>query len=326
MNKHLSKRHSFAASLLLIIVFTSGCKTVLRENVISSINTVYGVEVAQNSQSGSYEFKLGFVRSQLHSVPTSKMVEGGTSSPSLSSDPQNTPELVSGIRIGSDGGQSSSVSAKISENFAVGKIAVMSPAAVAMYLGQITNPAVATAAANAVARMSTPLNKLDTNSPIAAYQVMDGVLSFLKALPPRSNPTAIAVANAVDIEVGSFVPDTVDFTEYRIPPAPAPAPDLIIDDSVRTIGATGYIKFKAYRSRLNQSIGVLESKSGTANAINVSSSTAGPVAKISGEQNRKFFADLVSQTQRLKELDKKFSEHKSVVAAWELFLKVASQE
>jgi hypothetical protein len=136
-----------------LLTFGTGC-TVVRENVVSTINTGFGVQVAQNPQTQVPEVKIGYIRSQFYSIPTAKTV--GTIHNELSSksnaplnDPSKTPELVSGIRAGASA-KSGIVGMDISENFAVGKIAVMSPAAIAMYISQAENAGSAQAASKAV--------------------------------------------------------------------------------------------------------------------------------------------------------------------------------
>jgi hypothetical protein len=128
----------------------SGCKTVVRENIISTVNTGMGVTVAENPQTQLYELKAGFIRSQFYSIPTSKTIadaDGKTLDKSLiSTSPKETPDLVSGIRAAS-GVQSLVFGMDIAENFAVGPEGVKSKAAVAMYLSQAANPEAAKAAA-----------------------------------------------------------------------------------------------------------------------------------------------------------------------------------
>lgn len=134
----------------LLLLSVSGCSTVIRENIISSINTGMGVTVAENPQTQLYELKAGFIRSQFYSIPTSKTISdasGKTLTNSLVSvSPKETPELVSGIRAAS-GVQSLVFGMDIAENFAVGPAAVNSRAAIAMYLSQAAKPEAAQAAA-----------------------------------------------------------------------------------------------------------------------------------------------------------------------------------
>ena len=143
---------------LAIVILVTGCQTTIRENIISTINTGFGATVAQNPQTELPEIKLGYIRSQYYSIPTSKQVKGGKhtgpngteefSADGLSNDPSKTPELVSGIRAESDA-KSLFLGVRISENFAVGKKAVMSPAAVAMYTSSAATEKAAIAAGEA---------------------------------------------------------------------------------------------------------------------------------------------------------------------------------
>src|SRR6185503_20188288 len=112
------------AAILYLTAFTTGCKTIARENIISSINTGIGITVAENPKTEMYEVKIGYIRSQFYSVPTGKTVEdecgcstNGTSH--HSNRAQDTPEVVSGIRMES-GIEQLLVGLKVSESFAVG--------------------------------------------------------------------------------------------------------------------------------------------------------------------------------------------------------------
>jgi hypothetical protein len=149
-------------ALTLLLVLT-GCQTVVRENIISTINTGFGATLAENPQTQLYEVKVGYIRSQFYSIPTSKQVKGGKhtneegndviAEGQLSNDPSGTPELVSGIRMESDA-KTLNLGVKISENFAVGKEAVKSPAAVAMYASMAQTAAGAKAAASGAAAVA----------------------------------------------------------------------------------------------------------------------------------------------------------------------------
>ncbi|MBI2924499.1 MAG: hypothetical protein HYY24_02210 [Verrucomicrobia bacterium] len=143
MNK-LTLNKSLGGILLGGVFFSAGCETTTRENIISSVNTGIGVSIAENPKTELYEVKVGYIRSQFYSVPTGKTVEGTTNN---SADV--TPEMVSGIRMTSDA-RHLFLGVSVAENFAVGKVAVMSPAAVAMYIADARTASNATAAATAV--------------------------------------------------------------------------------------------------------------------------------------------------------------------------------
>ena len=145
MNKAVINVIACGATLLATLT-TTGCKTVARENIISTINTGIGATLTENPQTQLYEVKLGFIRTQFYSVPTGKNVEGTNQA----NDACCTPEVVSGIRAHS-GAEHLFIGMDVSESFAVGKKAVMSPAAVAMYVSQAKNPEAARDAALSVA-------------------------------------------------------------------------------------------------------------------------------------------------------------------------------
>lgn len=154
--------------LLAILLPAAGCKTVVRENIISTINTGIGVSLAENPKTELYEVKVGYIRSQFYSVPTGKVVENENKADKkettakdgtkvtevnrrkdLRSNQANlTPQLVSGIRMESDI-RHLLVGIDVSESFAVGETAVLSPAAVAMYISGARGTNQARAAADA---------------------------------------------------------------------------------------------------------------------------------------------------------------------------------
>ena len=133
---------------LLVFLFASGCTTVVRENIISDINTGIGASLTENQKTQMYELKLGFIRTQFYSIPTGKKVKGD----GQTNRADVVPNLVSGIRSHS-GIEHLFIGMDVSENFAVGDIAVMSPAAVAMYITQARDEKRAGAAAGAITNM-----------------------------------------------------------------------------------------------------------------------------------------------------------------------------
>src|ERR1041384_5518848 len=118
------------SSLVALMNLLAGCSTVVRGNIISTVNTGFGVTIAENPQTELYEVKVGYIRSQYYSIPTGKTVEKDKNAccgePQLSNRPQDTPEVVSGISLKANTGHLL-FGMNIAENFAVGKVAVMSP-------------------------------------------------------------------------------------------------------------------------------------------------------------------------------------------------------
>jgi hypothetical protein len=180
--KYLVSKLLFLAPAILLV---AGCKTIVRENIISSIDTGVGATVAENKQTQLYELKAGYIRSQFYSIPTGKLVEnpnaaddtsitsapgGGTSNAKVSNAANVTPQVVSGIKEHSGLGDLL-LGMDVSENFAVGEVAVMSPAAVAMYVADAKTPQAANAASTAAA--SLPYN---TSENIKARASLDDLL------------------------------------------------------------------------------------------------------------------------------------------------------
>ena len=175
------------------LLFT-GCETIVRENIISSIDTGVGATVAENKQTQMYEFKAGYIRSQFYSIPTGKLVKnendntalatstnGALTHAQISNAANVTPQVVSGIKEHS-GLADLLVGMDVSENFAVGEVAVMSPAAVAMYIASASNTNNAAAAAKAV---ETPAQKAADN--IKQVPAENPAAAATSGLPPAVN-------------------------------------------------------------------------------------------------------------------------------------------
>ena len=130
-------RLAFIIELPSILLSIFGCSTVVRENILSSVETGTGISIHENPTTQLYEIRAGFIRSQFYSIPTGKVVKNknaapGEIDPSLNHEADQTPIVVSGIHSKSDW-TNLIFGMDISENFAVGKEAVQSEAAKAMF-------------------------------------------------------------------------------------------------------------------------------------------------------------------------------------------------
>ena len=140
--------------MLAALAAASGCtSTVVRENVLASVNTTVGATVMENDQTQLYEARLGFIRHQFYSVPTGKMTDTNVVGTNVVVRPRAVPQVVSGIRSES-GLRQLFLGSDVSENFATGYLGVRSPAAVAMYVSEAENKEMAAQAAQGV-RMAT---------------------------------------------------------------------------------------------------------------------------------------------------------------------------
>ncbi len=157
----------FVIMALGFLLSSAACKTVTRENIISSINTGIGVTLAENPKTEMYEAKIGYIRSQFYSIPTGKTVENENKDDGSAekgrrdmrtNEANVTPEVISGIRMKS-GVEHLLIGVDVSESFAVGKVAVMSPAAVAMYVADSRNAKIAEKASEAVSESSKAAEK-----------------------------------------------------------------------------------------------------------------------------------------------------------------------
>ena len=160
--KVITNKSGWLAAIGYVATLTTGCKTIVRENIISAIDTGVGATIAENKQTQLYELKAGYIRSQFYSIPTGKIVEnsstnnamvtstnGTTTNAQISNAANVTPQLVAGIRSKTSLGDIL-LGMEISESFAVGDIAVKSAAATAMYIANAKDPATAQAASDAV--------------------------------------------------------------------------------------------------------------------------------------------------------------------------------
>jgi len=212
-------------SVLCVAMLMVSCgSTVVRENIISSIETGIGLTISENKQTQLYEVKAGYIRSQFYSLPTGKVVKSDQTAftnestcrkignipigiltahdervkvfsllsscvsgknTQISNAANITPELISGIH--SDMGvQDILFGMKVSESFAVGKEAVKSNAAVAMY---VANAKTDESAKQASAAM---LNITSKAAATESVPIIDKLLDEIKVL---SKEHAILLAN-----------------------------------------------------------------------------------------------------------------------------------
>lgn len=141
---------SCGAGLAMLVVLATGCTSRLaRENILANTETAYGLTVAQNAQTQVPELKLGYARHELFYVPSSKTLAYTNAGKSIggevptatvnSNDPSKTPEVVAEIVIGSGAkanATESSANFRVRQRLAVGKIAVVSPGAEALFVAE----------------------------------------------------------------------------------------------------------------------------------------------------------------------------------------------
>ena len=310
-------------TLAIPVLLIAGCKTVVRENIISTINTGFGVTVAENPETQLYEIKVGYIRSQFYSIPTGKVVEnededeseccGGDVKDKRSNRADITPEVVSGIRVNGKSGNKLFGGA-ISENFAVGKEAVNSPAAVAMYVSSAENPVAAQAASEAVT--GAMLKKLKGNGE-ATIQTMDGVFSFLKNLPVGDYPKAKSIMDDSD-SLGSLVAKS-DFDFYNFQGGNLLALNPTTNP-LNHLPPSGYERVKVYRGALAKSIEALQDVTAQADysgiQIQIGNNSARP---LTDADKTKLGKDLKTQEAQLKDIDDRFSAHPVVDRALKYF-------
>lgn len=318
MNRSIVRYVSLLAASGLLLPLATGCKTIVRETIISTINTGIGVTVAQNPQTQSYEVKLGYIRSQFYSVPTGKTVEKAEGAPDsqYANAAGTTPQLVSGIKMDSSW-KNLFLGVEVSENFAVGDVAVMSPAAVAMYISMAENTNNAEAAARAV-QSTSAFAKLGRDGGLTTIKTVNGIRDFLVGLPAGDYPQAKERLRGLD-EAAELVPDQYDFDSYEWA---EDRTQLAVQSAGSDVPESGYQKFKNYRDTLAQSAQVLREASNleprSFQELKVVRDEGDPAA-MDVEVSRHLGMQKSWQEVRLAELDRAFAQHPAVQAALDYF-------
>jgi hypothetical protein len=182
--KEMNAKLVVSLVVLSAAVFSTGCETIVRENIISSIDTGIGASVTENKQTQLYELKAGYIHSQFYSIPTGKLVsnkngsandtktvtsnKGGATDARYSNAANVTPEMVSGIKA-STSLADVVLGLNVAENFAVGEAAVNSTAAIAMYISDAKNTNNANAAANAITGSTNKYAPDNSSALLQAY-------------------------------------------------------------------------------------------------------------------------------------------------------------
>jgi hypothetical protein len=196
-------------------IMLAGCSTVVRENIVASIDTGIGASVAENKQTQMYELKAGYIHSQFYSIPTGKVVanESSAANDVRTNRADITPQVVSGIKA-STSLADVVLGMTVSENFAVGSIAVMSPAASAMYVADAKTGTNAVEAAKAVQSLSgtnqaSVLMKAVNDQPNALLRQQ---LEQLIGKPLGNN--ADGTPKAMNPDKSRFTGTTSDYADY----------------------------------------------------------------------------------------------------------------
>lgn len=198
--KQIFKKETVLIFLTMLLPLIEGCTSIAKQNIISNVNTGIGLTVAQNPQSQLYEVKVGYIRTQFYSIPTGKTFDDDGKP--TSSHAERAPQLVAGIRMHS-GVDNLIVGMDVSENFAVGDIAVRSDAATAMYIANAQSDKKAEAASKVVGQSFTPavMNKMadisdlhQTGTAVQKQAIDDAV----KGISGNDWPTFVRSAQPAD--------------------------------------------------------------------------------------------------------------------------------
>lgn len=196
----------------LVVISVSGCAAgkILRENVLASTQSTFGLQVAQNPQTQVHEFKLGYARNEFFLVPTDKTVlyeqSGGANEKEcdVRSGASKTANVLAEIQVG---GTSKGTEQRVTiyQRLAVGDLAVRSGAAIALYA---EDEKVAKAA-------SAGLLSLEGDAPETQAGAVIGLLSdaYIVAGAYGDSSQEKELADKVDLVRAQF-PDRVDFLVY----------------------------------------------------------------------------------------------------------------
>ncbi len=295
------------AVVLLAGVLGQGCAG--RHAVIAATGTVLGLDISENPQTQLYHVKFGYTRGELAIVPSNRSAEKNTTATnSRGHGATDTADVLMELRYG--GIKSSG----IYQRLAVGKTAVSQPGA-AFMLAKDADGALDEKTAKAV---SSAVGKIPAKDAVARIESLDGMLSYLQALPPEKYPDAAATADKVK-SLAALVPANYDFTRYTWDRG-----NVKIDSSVTAIAAaTGYDKFKEYRGTLATSVKNLTIMAAPPLA-GVWKVAGTPLTTPTPAQLSQAADDLKTQTQLLEKTDAKFAENADVENAFAYFTKVAS--
>ena len=126
-------------AIALVSPSLAGCAgKILRENVLATTQSAFGLQVAQNPQTQMYEAKIGYSRNEFFLVPTDKTImyetSGGSDEKekSVQSGASKTANVLAEIQVGGTA-KNSEQRVTIYQRLAVGDIAVKSGAAIALY-------------------------------------------------------------------------------------------------------------------------------------------------------------------------------------------------
>lgn len=202
--------HPAMLALVLLPLSGAACSDrLLRESVLASTQSTIGLSLGQNPRTGLYEGTLGYARGELFLVPTGKRVvnasgEAGNSDPAaaaaMTSDhADTTPEVLGEIMAdgafpldaGRPGGAAGPpVRVGVYQRLAVGRLAVSTPAAIAL----MARDGLATPAAQAREADRT-LDDLAAQSAGVLFPVGDGA-------PGRQSVPWTVAADAWSRELG----------------------------------------------------------------------------------------------------------------------------
>jgi hypothetical protein len=115
---------------VIAVLWCSGCGA--KGYIVASVQSVIGLDVSENPKTQVPHIRFGYVRSQYYYIPTGK-AESGKGVPGGSGKADETPDLVSEMYVN----LKFLSSAMIHERFAVGKHAVQTPAAQALFAGSM---------------------------------------------------------------------------------------------------------------------------------------------------------------------------------------------
>ena len=315
MKTFLCLKSTLAGAALVLLAGALGQGCAGRSMVVAATGTVLGLDISENPQTQLYHVKFGYNRGELAIVPSNRSGDkDATGSNSLNNGAADTADVMMELRYGGFGIKTSG---GIYQRLAVGKNAVVQPGA-AFMMAKDANGELKADTAKAV---STAMCKIPAKDTRARFELLNGLVDTLNALPADKYPDAATTVNKLD-SLDKLVPVNWDFTRYGesggnvtitalapIPAVAAPNP--------------GYARFKKYHDTLKSSIKVLTmlNQPPAAGAWSVAGAQPTPAT---GPQVAQAAADLKTQTELLDKIDQKFSENPDVENVIKYFGKMTS--
>ncbi len=299
-----------------------GCSSgkILRENVLASTQSTFGLHIAQNPQTQVHEFKFGYARNELFLVPTDKTItyaesgSAGKKEKSVSSGATKTANVVGEIQVGGTA-RGTENGVRMYQRLAVGDIAVRSGAAIALYAEDKD----VAKAASAASKLLT----LEDEAPEKRADRANRLLynAYLDADKYATGSPEKLLADKVDLARHDF-PVQNDFPIYT----------KTGDDSFEVAGPDGkhlgdnFLRVTSYLQELRKSIEIAETivfrarKDPQFSLLDKRYKPSKTASSIDAETQRQVAGDIAKMRQKLRNTLTKLSETEEVMDLLEWYI------